>query len=244
MTHNEPMARERLAVGGAVLSVLLVAGGAAAVQGVADRARSEGPPPPATLSVSCAPDGITVSGPVVAAGASGVTLEVASTMPPGSSLAYGAQGYGGGEPLPSSPQRWVRALPPGDLELTCSTQGSARPEMRTRVEIVDPGRHWREATLGDAGCTMTGGQPSWAIGAVRRSTPREAVDALLAQMSAASGQAYDAHDAGIGYPLAATQTWVALKPDGSGFTVAVTHTGTGYEAGPDYLCGGTGKLAG
>ncbi len=236
------MGADRWVVGGAAVAVLIVAGGAAALRGAAEHARAEGPPAPATLAVTCSPDGITVSGLRVAAGAGGVSLEVASTMPAGAYLEYDASGYGAGEPLPTGAgATWVRPLPPGDVELTCSTDGRARPGMSTHVSVVDRAHHWRTATLGDAGCTMTGGEPSWKYGGVIGETAQAAVDALLTEMTADSGRPYNVRDAGLGYPEAGTQTWVALGSDDRGFTIDVTRTDAGFEAGPDHLCGGLGR---
>ena len=113
--------------------------------------------------------------------------------------------------------------------------------MSADVRVVDPDGHWRDASLGDAGCTMTGGQPAWAFGASRGDTAQAAVDALLAVMTADSGRAITAHDAGLGYPEADAQTWVALSGGGSGFTIDVLRDEAGYAAGPNYLCGGSGK---
>ena len=116
--------------------------------------------------------------------------------------------------------------------------------MSADVRVVDPDGHWRDATLGDAGCTMTGGQPAWKFGAAHGDTPQAAVDALMAVMTADSGRAITASDAGLGYPDADTQTWVALSGDGRGFTIDVVRGragSPGYAATPNYLCGGSGK---
>jgi hypothetical protein len=235
---------DRLVVGGAVLAVLLVAASGVAVRGAADRVRTEEQRPPARIAVSCAPEGITVSTHVVAAGTAGVTVDVSSTMAAGASLVFDASPDGWGDPLPPEPETWVRPVPPGDLELTCSADGDSRPGMSADVRVVDPDGHWREASLGDAGCTMTGGQPAWRFGAARGDTPRAAVDALMAVMTADSDRAITASDAGLGYPDADTQTWVALSGDGRGFTIDVVRgegAGPGYSASPNYLCGGSGK---
>ena len=61
--------------------------------------------------------------------------------------------------------------------------------MSTHVSVVDRAHHWRTATLGDAGCTMTGGEPSWKYGGVTGETAQAAVDALLTEMTADSGRA-------------------------------------------------------
>ena len=237
------MGTDRLVVGGAVLAVLLVAGSGVAVRGAADRVRTEQERPPARIAVSCSPDGITVSARAVAAGTAGVTVDVSSTMADGASLVFDAP-ESWGEALPPEPETWVRPVPPGDLELTCSADGESRPGMSAEVRVVDPDGHWRDATLGDAGCTMTGGQPSWKFGAARGETGQAAVDALLAVMTADSGRTITASDAGLGYPDADTQTWVALSGGGRGFTIDVVRGGAGspgYAASPHYLCGGSGK---
>ena len=235
------MGTDRLAVGGAVLAVLLVAGSGVAVRGAADRVRTEEERPPARIGVSCSPAGITVSTREVAAGAAGVTVDVSSTMADGGYLVLAGSAAGWGDPLPTEPETWVRPVPPGDLELTCSTDGEPRPGMSADVRVVDPDGHWRDASLGDAGCTMTGGQPAWAFGASRGDSAQAAVDALLAVMTADSGRAITASDAGLGYPEADTQTWVALSGGGSGFTIDVVRGEAGYTAGPNYLCGGSGR---
>ena len=235
------MGTDRLVVGGAVLAVLLVAGSGVAVRGAADRVRTEQERPPTRIGVSCSPAGITVSAREVAAGAAGVTVDVSSTMADGAYLVLADSAADWGDPLPTEPETWVRPVPPGDLELTCSTDGEPRPGMSADVRVVDPDGHWRDASLGDAGCTMTGGQPAWAFGASRGETPQAAVDALLAVMTADSGRAITARDAGLGYPEADTQTWVALSGGGSGFTIDVVRGDPGYTATPNYLCGGSGK---
>ena len=238
------MGTDRLAIGGAVVAVLLVAGSGVAVRGAADRVRTEEQRPPARIAVSCSPAGITVSAHQVAAGAAGVTVDVSSTMADGAYLVFDASPDGWGDPLPTEPETWVRPVPPGDVELTCSADGESRPGMSADVRVVDPDGQWRDATLGDAGCTMTGGQPAWKFGAARGDTPQAAVDALMAVMTADSGRAITASDAGLGYPDADAQTWVALSGDGRGFTIDVVRGGPGspgYAAGPNYLCGGSGK---
>jgi hypothetical protein len=235
---------DRLVVGGAVLAVLLVAGSGVAVRGAADRVRTEEERPPARIEVSCSPAGITLSAREVVAGTAGVTVDVSSTMPDGAYLVFDASPDGWGEPLPPEPETWVRPVPPGDLELTCSTDGESRPGMSADVRVVDRDGHWRDATLGDAGCTMSGGQPAWKFGAALGDTPQAAVDALLAVMTADSVRDIAASDAGLGYPDANTQTWVALSGDGRGFTIDVVRSETGspgYAASPNYLCGGAGK---
>ena len=238
------MGTDRLVVGGAVLAVLLVAASGVAVRGAADRVRTDEQRPPATIAVSCSPDGITVSAREVAAGPAGITVDVSSTMARGATLVLGASAEGWGDALPSEPETWVRPVPPGDLELTCSTAGESRSGMSADVRVVDPDGHWRDASLGDAGCTMTGGQPAWKFGAARGDTPQAAVDALLAVMTVDSGRPITARDAGLGYPEADTQTWVALSDDERGFTIDVVRGeagSTGYAASPNYLCGGSGK---
>ena len=238
------MGTDRLVVGGAVLAVLLVAGSGVAVRGAADRVRTEEQRPPATIRVSCSPTGITVSAREVAAGAAGVTVDVSSTMADGAYLVFDASPDGWGDPLPAEPETWVRPVPPGDLELTCSADGESGAGMSAEVRVVDPDGHWRDASLGDAGCTMTGGQPAWKFGAARGDTPQAAIDALLGVMTADSGRDITASDAGLGYPDADTQTWVALSGEGTGFTIDVVRGATGapgYAASPNYLCGGSGK---
>ena len=238
------MGTDRLVVGGAVVAVLLVAGSGVAVRGAADRVRTEERRPPARIAVSCSPAGITVSAREVTAGTAGVTLDVSSTMADGASLVFDASSEGWGDPLPAEPETWVRPVPPGDVELTCSTDGESPAGMSADVRVVDPDGHWRDATVGDAGCTMTGGQPAWKFGAAHGDTPQAAVDALMGVMTADSGRAITASDAGLGYPDADTQTWVALSGDGRGFTIDVVRGragSPGYAATPNYLCGGSGK---
>jgi hypothetical protein len=227
-------------VGGAVLAVLLVASGEMALQSAADRTRSEALQTPSTLEVACGLDGVVVGTREVAAGPAGVTLRVSSTLPAGTPLLVQAPGYTGGGMLPWVTEEWVLPLPPGDVELTCRPSGPPRPGMSTRVSVADPDGHWREATLGDSGCTMTGGKPAWAVGPARGATARSAVSTLLVAMTAESGRIYTVKDAGLGYPAAATQTWVALAPDGRGFTIQVTAEPGRFSAGPEWLCGGEG----
>ena len=191
--------------------------------------------------MSCSADGTVLSSRRVAAGPEGVTFAVSSTMGDDGYLFFDTSEYRFGEPLPPLAEAWVRPVPPGVVELTCSADRSPGAGMSADVRVEDPEGHWREATLGDAGCTMTGGRPSWAFGPQAGDTAQEAVDALLAVMTAGSGRTLTANDAGLGYPDAATQTWVALSGDGRGFTIDVIRGETGYSAGPNYLCGGTGK---
>lgn len=235
------MRTDRLVVGGAVLAVLLVAGSGLAVRGAAERVRTDEERPPARVEVSCSADGIAVSTRRVAAGPAGVTFAVSSSMGADGYLVFDASEYGFGEPLPPLAEEWVRPVPPGVVELTCSGDGPSGPAMSADLRVEDPDGHWREATLGDAGCTMTGGQPSWAFGPQTGGTAQAAVDTLVALMTADPDRALTAHDAGLGYPEAATQTWVALSGDGRGFTIDVIRDEAGYSAGPNYLCGGTGR---
>lgn len=228
------MRSDLLAVAGSVLAVAAIAAGAAGLHGLAEHRRQAGPPLTATLTVACSPSGITVSGDRVAAGPAGVTLEVSSAMPAGNHLSFHAQRYGAGEQLPTGRATWTLAIPPGEVTLSC---GTSRPDLSATITVEDPDGNWRDATVGDVGCALTGAQPSWAVGPGVGDTARAAVDALLTQMSAANGRSYTARDAALGYPGAATQTWVATRPDGSGFTIQVTDVLTEFEAAPDRICG-------
>jgi hypothetical protein len=232
---------DRLVVGGAVLAVLMVAGSGLAVRGAAERVRTEAERPPARVEVSCSTAGIALSSREVAAGPAGVTFAVSSAIGTAGYLVFDATAYGSGEPLPPVAEEWVRPVPPGVVELTCSADGLPGPGMSADLRVEDPDGHWRQATLGDAGCTMTGGQPSWAFGAANGDTAQAAVDTLLAVMTAGSDRSLTANDAGLGYPDSASQTWVALSGDGRGFTIDVIRGEAAYSAAPNYLCGGTGK---
>ena len=109
-----------------MLAVLLVAGSGLAVRGAAERVRTGEDEPPARVEVSCSADGIALSSRRVAAGPAGVTFAVSSTMGDDGYLFFDASEYRFGEPLPPLAEEWVRPVPPGVVELTCSADGLAR----------------------------------------------------------------------------------------------------------------------
>lgn len=178
--------------------------------------------------------------------AAGVVLIVSSTIPRGTYLTYASDGSGsfaGGDAVPRRKSKWVLPLSPGTVTLACSAGGRADSVHTAHVNVGDPGGFWRGDSLAVAGCDPSGGQPSWVIGSSGTApTARDAVQRTVHSFdrlakSQGTAPTYTARPAHIGYPAAATQTWIVSKDGHAAFTLEVTHTGNAFKASPDALCG-------
>jgi len=187
-----------------------------------------------TLTVACSPTGISVSGDAVAATSAGVVVSLSSTMPKGAYLNFLWSGGGGGDPLPAAPATWTLQVPPGPLTLSCTLNGDPTPNAERAVTVTDPHAFWRATTLTDLGCGM-GGMLDWGGTPGSGATPEAAVDDLLPTFS--PGRTLTASQAAIGYPDAATQTWIASTTDGQPYlAVSVAPHGSAFTAAPDAFC--------
>ncbi len=186
---------------------------------------------PASLAVSCGPQGISVSSDAVAATSAGVVLSVTSTLPKGSYLGYRwSTGGGGGEPLPATSGTWTLLAPPGTLTLACQLP-NASPGTPHTVTVTDPGNVWRSDTLADLGCG-DGGSLSWGGPPGSGATPATAAQALFVDRPDVT-----AARAAMGYPGATTQTWIATTGDGKPYmSIVVSPEGSRFIATPDTLC--------
>jgi len=193
---------------------------------------ADGKAAPTVVDVLCDANlALRVSSDTVAATASGVAVRVTSEAPAGAYLNYGL----GGDPMPASPETWMLAAPPGELQLSCSTLGHEGAVVT--VAVVDPGHFWSDLTLADLGCPI-GGMPGWAVSGGTGATPEEAIADLIANFTAlgASPTLTRSEHAAIGYPGAANQTWIIGATDTTYMTAVVTGSGTNYSAFPDALC--------
>ncbi|MEP9364268.1 hypothetical protein ABLE68_14975 [Nocardioides sp. CN2-186] len=133
---------------------------------------------PSIVTVSCAPSGISVSDDTVTATAPGVRLTVSSTMPSEAYLTVSSpDGFGGGDPLPKTPETRIFSVAPGTFSVACQPRG-ADPGSSDVAEltVADPDHYWRATTLADLGCL---GSSEPFLGSASGTTARAAVDALL-----------------------------------------------------------------
>ena len=133
---------------------------------------------------------------------------------------------------------WTLTAPPGQLHLSCSTEGRESP--KTVVSVVDPGGYWRARTLADLGCP--GFAPAdWAVGPGRAATAGAAVKNLVEQMRPLVDGLHKAPvtatRADIGYPAGASETWLVLSSGHPHMTVVAATDGHGFVAYPDAFCG-------
>ncbi len=194
----------------------------------------------AVLAVSCTPRGLSVNAAAVSTTAGGVRLRVATTEP-GAWLSLQWAGGGQGDPVPATPTTRTVPIPPGTLQLRCFTSATFWPTRS--VTVLDPGRHWRTATLASLGCPGDGGQPSWAAGAGpgRGATARAAVTDVARRLYRLGEQKVrpglvTVLPVPVGYQADAAQTWIISSTGRPYLTATVTRAGAGYTADPDRYC--------
>lgn len=200
---------------------------------------SPGPQPTDTAAISCGPGGAasTPTGSLVATSA-GVRLVVQNAGgPAGTYLNYvwGAGYGGGGQELPTQPTEWQLPIPPGTVDVWCSSDDGKTEWGRVTLTVTDPGGFWRATTiqaLGCAGNTMLDmpmpENDHWV-------TPRQAVVAWFSMLNRPG--TLTAEQAAIGYADASTQTWFILEDGAPYVSLTVTDPGGGYMASADVLCG-------
>jgi hypothetical protein len=229
------------AVIGSVLAVLALVGSVAFVS----RPR---PTPPvvadrSTLTVTCSPDGIVLSGEVVEATSAGVVITMSSTMPPGSALNYrwpardSALTTDAYRPMTTTPQTWTMTAPPGPLTLSCAGLRHAVPFGGAHtVTVSDPHRYWSSATAAELGC-RAGFQLMPAVPPGTGPTPEAAVDDYLRRnWHSALGPDISTAQLPIGYPDAVSQVWLVSRQGVPATTLTVDRTETTYEAHHNTNC--------
>lgn len=190
--------------------------------------------PPSILTVTCAPEGITVSGHALAAGPGGARVTVASTLPAGSYLTVSSpDGSGGGDPLPEKTEAWTFGVAPGTFTLACQPKGADPSDTDiAEITLTDPGRYWRAVTLDDLACS---GRDEPYLGSRSGRTPQEAVEALLTTFEGPKHD-YTARDAQMGYVEATSQTWLAYRNGLPYMSIDLQPDDAGYTAHPGFSC--------
>ena len=191
---------------------------------------------PVALEVFCDADLVLhVSSDTVSATSAGVPLLVSSEAPAGTYLTHDS----GGDPLPASPETWMFTTPPGPLHFSCFDFEADVEGATVAVTVVDPKHYWTDTSLAVYGCHDFS-IVDWAIGPAAGATPEEAVENLIASFTdfGTSRELTRREHAEIGYPDAATQTWVIGSSDAPSMTAQVWEAGAGYEAGADAVCEG------
>ncbi len=186
------------------------------------------------LSVACSPKGISVSGEVVQARASGITLAVSSSMAEGAYLNYQWPGGGGGDPLPAEDATWTLLAPPGALDLFCTRDGDPIPKAKQLVTVTDPEGYWNSASLKTLGCERFG---VWDWGGTPGSgeSPEAAVNDLVPGLSTQELD-YAISKAPIGYPDASPEIWIASVGSEPRYVISVLPDGDSFEARPEGSC--------
>src|SRR4051812_21822051 len=76
---------------------------------------------PELVVAACTPSGLTLSSQNISATAAGVRFSVSSTGPAGTHVNFSWDGGGGGDPAPRLATNWTRPIPPGLVQVSCST---------------------------------------------------------------------------------------------------------------------------
>lgn len=191
---------------------------------------------PVPLTVTCTPDGISLSDTQVSAGPGGPVLRVSSTLGRGGYLNFRSLSASGGDPLPSHQTRWVRSLAPGNIELSCTNGRDPRPRDIANVTVRDPDGYWRGDTLGQRGCTLVALPDFVKSATADAGTAKAAVTTVASHLLTGAGSV-TVSDAESGYPDAATQTWIMYTDGRARYTAEVRRTTSGFTAMANYTCG-------
>jgi hypothetical protein len=233
--HRRRRTRTAATVGSVLAVVVLV--GSVAFAGRPHPAPDPVVADPSVLTVSCAPEGITLSAEAVAATSAGVVISLSSTMPSGASLNYRWSGTDGYQPMTLEPRTTTFLAPPGLLTLSCSgLRGAVVVGGAHTVTVTDPHHFWSSATMAELGCPA-GPQLMPARPPGSGSTPEAAVDDYLVRNGGSrAGQGVSTAKLPIGYPDAAGQVWLVSRHGVPTMTLTVDRTGTTYEAHQVIVC--------
>lgn len=191
------------------------------------------------VAVSCTAAALAMrTGPLVVTGA-GLRLVVRNDgAPDGTYLDYRwGGGYGGGDELSAQPTHWQLQVPPGQLELWCSSDLGRTEWGHVTLTVTDPDGWWDATTIQNLGCPGAAA-PSWAFGPAGGASPREAVENLAPSFQRPGTTTVERAE--VGYPDAPSQTWFVLEDGAPYAVVQVRQSGDGFEASPDVLCAAPG----
>ncbi len=189
---------------------------------------------PELVIATCTPSGLTLSSQNVSATAAGVRFSVSSSGPDGTYLNFSWDGGGGGDPAPRLAADWIRPIPPGLVQVSCSTPTREWPAQT--VSVSDDQHHWSPVTLSDLACPP-GISPGWAISKPGRGpTAATAIRDMLRHMQGTEWSHATQSKAQIGYPDAPVQTWIVAISGRPEISATVTAAGPDFEATPDTIC--------
>lgn len=189
---------------------------------------------PELVVAACTASGFTLSSQNVSTTDAGVRFSVSSTGPAGTYVNFSWDGGGEGNPAPRLATEWIRPIPPGLVQVSCSTPAHEWPAQT--VTVSDDGRHWSPITLSDLACPP-GISPGWAISKPGRGASAEvAIREMLRHMEGTDWSHATQTKAPIGYPDAPVQTWIVALSGRPEISATVTQTGVNFEASPDTIC--------
>lgn len=204
---------------------------------VAQLSRDESTPVASDAATfTCGPDEATVTpGDRIVATRAGVRLVVQNDgAPAGTYLNYRWGGsYGGGTALPTQPTEWQLPIPPGTVDVWCSSDVGSTEWGRRTLTVTDPDGWWDATTIQDLGCAGNA-VASWAFDPedARGASAEEAVERLAALVVPVGSPTVE--QVSVGYPEPGT--YLVLE-DGTPYVVVhVTKDGDGYQAMPDVFC--------
>lgn len=214
---------------------------------IADR-----PSQPEVLTVTCAPNGVTIDRSQVAAAPDGVHVRISNTgrTPVTPFLRPGDESWLPGsswEPVhPGKTSERVLPLPPGRNTVACDLTSSSGNQVLTVATphqvftVQDPSRSW-QGSPAEAGCAL-GGIASWVGGPGRGVTPELAVLAfpgsgLTPAQHADMQRGRTAEPFRAGYVDARPQLWLVRRHGVPQHLMLVRALPAGgYEAEPDWVC--------
>jgi hypothetical protein len=196
------------------------------------------------VDVDCSPAGTRVSATRFAARRDGVHLRVHSYGASGVYLNYRhgpRMGLGGGEPVDSETDL-VLGLPPGPVQLSCSSEQGTKRDRPVVIEVLDPAGAWRTGALARLGCSPPERSLiDWVLGPGDGPTAEVALAALAAQLSEPTTW----RAVQEGYVAAARQTYVMRRAGKPWATASVMRWAPGsYRASLGSLCspGGVSRI--
>ncbi len=189
------------------------------------------------VDVVCSPAGTRVSATRFTAQRDGVHVRVQDTS--GASGVYltyrhgPRMGLGGGEPVDSGTVL-VLGVPPGPVQLACSSDHGRKQDRPVGIEVLDPAGAWQTGALARFGCSPPDRSlVEWVYRPGRGSTAEAALAAVAAQLA----EPVTWRHVQEGYVAAATQTYVMLRAGKPWATASVIRwASSDYQAGLGSLC--------
>jgi hypothetical protein len=216
-----------------------------ACTGSSDLSPTSARPAPATLRVTCSPDGGTrLASDRVRTQVDGVHLQVVDRS--GHEGTYlelrDRRGVGLMDPA-SSRRSWLAATGPGPVEIACApeafdpTDGMRGDDRDVRTfTVVDPGRHWTTPTTAqDLACTPDG--VGYSLPPVRGRTELEALDGAVAANYPTGTRTYEVRQLTGGYDTGSSYGFVLVRNGSPAATGHVVPTADeGWEVQVDGSC--------